>query len=110
MNLNPKEKSEIINKLNFNIDRILEQEDDRLKPYVRGKLITPDWCFSERAVKRAISHYQAILNQLIGIQLEGVDFEETYVVKRNIIMDYIADILVILSFVIEFSGDNDGEK
>lgn len=110
MNLNPKEKSEIINKLNFNIDRILEQEDDRLKHYVRGKLITPDWCFSERAVKGVISHYQAILNQLINIQLEDVDFVETYIVKRNIIMDYIADILVILSFVIEFSGDKGSEE
>lgn len=107
MNLNPKERSEIIHKLNFNIDRILELEDTRLKPFVRGKLITPQWSFTEESVKTAITHYQSILNQLISIQLEGIDFEATYIVKRNIIMDYIADILVILSFVIEFSGDDD---
>jgi len=110
MNLKSQERSEIIYKLNFNIDRILELEDTRLKPFVRGKLITPEWNFNEASVRSVITHYQSILNQLIGIQLEGINFAETYIVKRNIIMDYIADILVILSFVIEFSGDDDESK
>ena len=109
MNLKPKEKSEIINKLNFNIEQILELEDISLQPCVRDKLITPDWDFNEESVRRVIKHYESILNQLINIQLKDVDFEETYIVKRNTTIDCIADIIVILSFIIEFSEDGDTE-
>lgn len=109
MNLKPKEKSEIINKLNLNIEQIIKLDDASLQSHVSNKLITPAWDFNEKSVRGVIKHYESILNQFISIQLKDVDFEETYIVKRNTTMDCIADIIVILSFIIEFSKDDDTE-
>jgi len=107
MSLNTQDRTEIINKLNFKIEQIKSLDDVRLQPYVKNKLITPCWSLSKESIKLTIAHYESILNKVISIQLLGVDFEESHTVKRDVIINYIADILIILSFTIAFYEGDD---
>lgn len=107
MSIDAENRTEIINQLNSKIEDILKLEDSRLQPYFKNKLITPMWDFSKESIKLTIKHYEVILNKIINIQLMGVDLEESHTVKRDTTINYIADILIILSFTMEFYDNDD---
>ena len=107
MGIDAKSRTEIINELNCKIDQILKLEDVRLQPYFKDQLITPLWNFSKISIRSTITHYESILNKIINIQLMGVDLNESHTVKRDATIDFIADILIILSLTIEFYDNDD---
>ncbi|PKG86295.1 hypothetical protein CXF85_00875 [Colwellia sp. 75C3] len=107
MSIDVKNRTQIINELNFKIDQIIKLEDVRLQPYFKDQLITPFWDFSKKSIRSTITHYESILNKIINIQLIDVDFNESHTVKRDTTINYIADILIILSLTIEFYDNDD---
>lgn len=107
--LDLKEKSETINKLNIKIQQIIKTVDVDLQSCFRSKLITPLWSLSKESINRTIIHYESIMGEIISIQLKNVDFKTSHVVRRNTTINHIADILIILSFTLAFYEDDDIE-
>ncbi|MFB0980873.1 MAG: hypothetical protein QMC62_08160 [Alteromonadaceae bacterium] len=104
MNSTTKEKYEIIRKINFEIAQISELASKDILACLRKQLITPSWCLSLDSVLATTKNYESIMNQLINIQLKDVTPETLpATVTPDEIINHVANILIILSFVVEFA-------
>ena len=110
MNLSTPERHEIIRKLNVEIEQISKLADGHLHDCLRNKLITPSWCLSFDSVIETTKEYELIMNQIINTQLEGVTPDTLPAVIPDAIMNHIANILIILSFVVEFAEEDEEYK
>lgn len=104
MNSTTKEKYEIIRKINFEIAQISKLASKDILACLRKQLITPSWCLNLDSVLATTKNYESVMNQLINIQLKDVtpDTLPTTVTPDEIV-NHIANILIILSFVVEFA-------
>lgn len=107
MGLTATEKSDIIKKINVKIEQISELASGHLRAYLKDKLITPAWCLNLDSVIKTTQHYESIMNQAISIQLKDVDAMSLPPAIPNDMLNHIADILIILSFVVEFSEEDE---
>jgi hydroxymethylpyrimidine/phosphomethylpyrimidine kinase len=104
MNSTTTEKHEIIRKINFEIAKISKLASSDVHDCLKNKLITPSWNLSLDSVIATTQHYESIMNQLINIQLKDVTPETfPFKVTPDVIINHIADILIMLSFVVEFA-------
>lgn len=104
MNSTTKEKYEIIRKINFEIAQISKLASKDILAGLRKQLITPSWCLSLDSVLATTKNYESIMNQLINIQLKDVTPDTIpATVTPDEIINHVANILIILSFVVEFS-------
>lgn len=110
MNLSTSEKSDIIRRINLEISQISKLAKGDLRIYLKNKLITPSWCLSLDSVLATIKHYESIMNQAISEQLKGVDPMNLPPAIPDDIINHIADILIILSFVVEFAEEDEDEE
>ena len=109
MNSTTREKYEIIRKINFEIAQISKLASNDIFAGLKNQLITPSWCLSLGSVLSAIKNYESVMNQLINIQLKDVTPDTLpATVTPDEIVNHIANILIILSFVVEFSGEGEG--
>jgi len=106
MNLTASERCEIILKINVEIEQISKLANGYLRTYLKDKLITPSWCLSLDSVMATTKHYESIMNQVINIQMQDVDPKSLTALVPDSIMNHIANILIILSFVVEFSEED----
>ena len=109
MNLTAKEKCEIIKKINVEITQISKLANNDVRACLQGKLITPPWCFNLDSVMAATKNYESIMNELINIQLKDVTPDTLPATATpDEIINHIANILIILSFVVEFAEEDEG--
>lgn len=102
MNLTTNDRCEIILKLNVEIEKIANLANGQLHINLKNKLMTPLWNLSLDSVVETIRNYDSILNQFINIQLAYVDSIALPIVDHDAIKNHLADILIILSLVVEF--------
>lgn len=107
MNLSTPERHDIIRKLNTEIEQISKLADCHLHDYLKNKLITPSWSLNFDSVIETTKKYELIMNQIINTQLEGVTPDTLPSVTPDAVMNHIANILIILSFVVEFADDDE---
>jgi hypothetical protein len=109
MNLTAKEKCEIIKNINVEITQISKLANNDVRACLKGKLITPPWCLNLDSVITATKNYESIMNELINIQLKDVTPDTLPATATpDEILNHIANILIILSFVVEFAEEDEG--
>jgi hypothetical protein len=107
MNLPKSERHEIIRNLDYEIEQISKLADGHLHTCLRNKLITPSWCLNFDSVMATKKSYESIMNQIINIQLVDVTPDTLPSVTPDAIINHIANVLIILSLVVEFAEENE---
>jgi len=107
MNLTTNDRYEFIRKLNVEIEKIANLANGHLNIYFKNKLITPLWNLNLDSVIETLQNYDLILNKFINIQLKYVDSNALSIVDHDAIVNHLADILIILSLIVEFYEQED---